>query len=353
MYFIIIWVDGDEDAFCKRIPLKLMGIHLKRLGFQEEIKVLVLYGYDLLSDLYIQELKKSGIDIIDVNKCFNNYSMQYSHLNRFGNYEKNCFLRWLVLKHYLDENDIREQLIHFDGDIMFNATPTEIKAEIRNKTFVLQGCPCMVSISNYDWFKIYKEQLNIFVKDIENYSLEAWELKPDYKTFVEKGAGEFERKILTSDQDLISYLISRDILPQTNPEEIISDNLYWVENPLYILSDYCWPLKQLGKKNGIVFSIRNNIGYIENKKIAFFHFQTDFRDYVARCFSWNPFARHVNHLEKHGIFSELMLRSGRHFNDCFRQAVYQKIREFIPTGQYSLKDIFSEKFWHHGWFREN
>ncbi len=133
-----------------------------------------------------------------------------------------------------------------------------------------------MSINNADWFNEYYHNLLAFSKDIDKYSADAWNQRSGWEySYEKKWAGSRNRKIISSDQDLISHLIHMDKLPQEDPNKIKSNcNLILLENPLYLSSHLrdIFPLK---------YKRTNHIDYFNDKKIAFWHMQSNFMDYLA------------------------------------------------------------------------
>src|SRR5438874_1747891 len=132
---ICCWCDAGPDNFEKNVPLYFSGKRSLRLGFSNEIHLLFLSGYELLTDDYKGLLKDVGYTLHDLTTIYNKLQAEYSALRRFGNYEMKCFLRWLVISSYFPG----EPIIHYDGDIVFNEDPATIGKLLNRKTFVLQG----------------------------------------------------------------------------------------------------------------------------------------------------------------------------------------------------------------------
>jgi len=107
------------------------------------------------------------------------------------------------LAHFLKKEKYRKQLIHIDGDIIFNADPGEIANDVEGLTFILQGYPVFTTITNYDWFECYYEELVKFSHDIEGYSSKAWSERLGWeKSYIENwlvfGIDKFSHPIRTS-----------------------------------------------------------------------------------------------------------------------------------------------------------
>jgi len=151
---ICCWCDGDSDMFEKHVPVYFSGKRNLHLGFSNDIDILFLSGYGLLSEEYKDRLRDIGYKVHDVTTVYRELDSKYSALSQFGNQERNCFLRWLVISSYFPG----EPIIHYDADIVFNEDPTIIGKLLNGRTFVLQGCPALTAISDQTWFTQYREQ---------------------------------------------------------------------------------------------------------------------------------------------------------------------------------------------------
>jgi len=273
---IVAWTDKNSFGFEANLPLLWSGKRNLKLGSKNKIDILFLSGYQNLGGKYLSSLKNVGYSVYDASRIYDHYSSKYKQLNRFRDYEKKCFLRWLVLKNFYK----RAPIIHFDGDIVFNQTPERLAQRLGKYTFILQGCPALASLKNPSWLKAYQKSLNQFAKDIDKYSLQAWNQRQGWKkSFKKKWAGSRYRRIISSDQDLVSHLIHTDQLPQDSPTMIKKANsdMILFENPLYFfgLNKEDKPFKY--QRKGI-------IDYINNKKVAIWHMQTNFSDYLKRYY---------------------------------------------------------------------
>jgi len=273
---IVVWTKTGVDGFEKNIPLLWSGRRNRKLGSKNKIDVLFLQGYESLNKSYLANLKSTGYSLFDVSKIYKARAKKYKNLNRFGDYEKKCFLRWLVIKKFYQKSP----LIHFDADVVFNETPEALSKRLGKYTFVLQGCPAFVSIANYKWLDCYQNALNQFVKNIEKYSKIAWKQRKGWqKSFKKKWAGSRFRPVISSDQDLISHLIHTDQLPQDSPGIIkkAASDMILFENPLYFF--------ELNKKGApFVYRRKGLVDYLNNKKAAFWHMQTNFADYLKKIY---------------------------------------------------------------------
>jgi len=281
---IVAWCNKDEQAFEAHIPLLFVGRRNRELGFKGNFHIVFIAGFDRLSENYKKSLKNLGYILHDAHVIFNKFESSYKVLDRFGDYEKKCFLRWLVLEKFF----AGEPIIHYDGDIVCNEDPAVIAEKLVGKTFVLQGCPGFTVIHNWQWFEQYEKQLNLFVSDIDGYSQRAWQQRTGWEvTFKTRWAGSRFRKIITSDQDFLSHLIHTENIYQDSVESImlcLQDYAYF-ENPLFAhLYDDNFPFKYV-RENGIDYFLCERIDCetcFYKKKVLFWHMMSCFNHYLSK-----------------------------------------------------------------------
>lgn len=150
MFFVFAYVDEnqDETSFEEKIPLLFLGRSLRLHSSKEVFNILFLDGYDRLCSQYIRKLKTLGLGVINLSHECRRLVRAFPSLERFGKFEMFCFLRWPLLAHYLKMENIRGQVFHIDGDVIFSASPEEIANDLEGLTLVLQGCPAFVTITN-------------------------------------------------------------------------------------------------------------------------------------------------------------------------------------------------------------
>ena len=222
--------------------------------------------------------------------------------------------------------------------------------DTKNYTFTLQGCPAFLSITDYQWFDNYTRELDSFSADIEAYSDNAWKEREGWKTSHEtRWAGSRLRKIISSDQDLISHLIHTYKIIQDDPKVFCGQsNLYYAENPLYIHSH---ALLQLRKTERLKFTIAGDSCFIEDRKIAIWHFQSNFVRYINHFLllqrMFYPFSI-PNELETSSMVTSMLKRVSRR-RYLGRLQIYEALKELNRSSQdaeLSFKDIFNRKrFW--------
>jgi len=271
-HVIAVWAKSGDSSFERNVPLEFLGERNRRLGSRVSFDVLFLEGLNLLSEGYRDKLSALGFRLHDMESSHLKAKSKYSLLARFGDYERNCFLRWLAIRDFCGKSP----LVHYDADIVFNATPDEIEADFAGLTFILQGCPAYARLEDSSWLVSYGLELDQFVADIESYSADAWQQRSAFAaTFQGRNGSLWDRRILSSDQDLMQFLTLSGRLPQADAATVngrCSSLLF--QNPISIGADIHLPLPlQYGRRDGI--------DYIGERKIAFWHMQSDFCNYLG------------------------------------------------------------------------
>src|SRR5687767_8223463 len=159
---IAAWSDRDARLFERSTPLQFAGDRNRKLGYENDFDVVFLYGLETLDTEYKEALRNLGFRLHDASSLYAKFRSQYRVLERFGSFELNCFLRWLVLSEFFSG----ERIIHYDGDVVHNEHPRRLAEKIDGSTFVLQGCPALTAISNPNWFSVYRKQIDPFAADI-------------------------------------------------------------------------------------------------------------------------------------------------------------------------------------------
>ena len=283
MFVIFAWVNEHSAAaqFEEHVPLRFVGERQRNLGSQERVHLLFLHGIENLDANYRSQLSSLGYQIVDASDSFERAKANHAALDRVNAYERFCFLRWVVLEEYLRREAITEQVIHLDGDVIVNIPLENLMDDLSQRTFVLQGCPALTSITNHDWLSAYCEQLGQLCSDMHGYSKRAWSLRDGYQESAESKWSGFHwfRETISSDQDLISFLIHADRIPQDSPMAVHKNStLYYFQNPL-------WPTdfngRQLKSSRNVCFVSDGTDCFIDNKQIALWHFQSDFSLYAS------------------------------------------------------------------------
>lgn len=270
---IVVWNKStDSQGFERHAPLEFNGERNRLLGSRVEFDVLFLEGIGLLPKTYCERLSDLGFRLHDCSDSFTRLKDRFSTLNRFGEYERNCFLRWLVI----DQFYAGSSFVHYDGDIVFNATPEELERDFHGMTFMLQGCPAYTRVEDSLWLKNYLAELKKFASNIERYSAIAWQERPAFlETYREQNGALWDREVISSDQDLLQFLSLSGRIPNANAVEIEREtSTALFQNPLVIGRD-------LRMRLPVKYERRANLDYLGACKVAFWHMQSDFCDYLA------------------------------------------------------------------------
>ncbi len=339
---ICAWCNRDSQQFEKHVPLQFVGDRNNTLGFSNDIDILFLDGFNKLDEPYKESLIELGYRLHDCSSIFADLDQKYYKLSGFGDYEKKCFLRWLVIFQYFSG----ESIVHYDGDIVFNENPLKLQDKIKNRTFVLQGCPALTCISDQTWFTQYIEQLNVLVNDIQGYGEKAWIEREGWELSERSKWAGIRRKVVTSDQDLVSHLIHTGRIVQDEPSEIVKNLQDYIlfENPLYIHVYEPW-----NQNLPFKYERRANIDFINGKQVAIWHMQSNFADYLAKYIDMKNVLRLMNidlpnDLEpsQEAYINRWIRKVGKKFliKKRFRLDVY----DFF-FNQTDFSEVFNNKIW--------
>lgn len=277
MFVSFAWLGPGETELSLEAtaPFEFVGRQLAASRFAGRFIIIFLDGFANLSAHYCARLKELGFELVDFGDETRRIVGALAGLQRFGAYGLYCFARWPVLARYLATENVTGQVIHLDGDVVFNATPEEIALDLRGLTFVLQGCPAVASITDYRWFEAYESELRKFSADVDRYCAAAFANKDGWlQSAREKWAGVWQGPAIEHDQDLICYLIHTDSIVQDRPADFAPGwKLYYTQNPFWLHEG---AQIQLGRETGLVFSVRDGVCYLQQKKIALWHFQSFF-----------------------------------------------------------------------------
>lgn len=360
--YLFCWAEEGlgGERFEQLVPLEFMVRRLRRIGSQTRPKVLFLAGLERVSSDYVLRLTSLGLDIIDVSAEYEAVARRFQVLDRFGDYEKRCFLRWLLLRSQLPLKGDERQIFHIDGDVLFNVPPEQLMQELRGKTIVIQGCPAFTSIADYSWFDSYERELALFAHDVEGYSQRAWEERDGlYESHRLRWSGTWSRQTISSDQDLISYLIHSQKLPQDDPRTLAASAYYFTENPMYLQNH---AELQVGKRASLRFWCEGPSSFVEGKEIVFWHFQSDFSHYARTACALRRAhlpVRVPNHLEhpssaftRHLLTSRLAQKGIRRLAPSSRRQLYESLHELHPDGgRWSFAHLFNRRaYWARGTF---
>ncbi|MCK4650941.1 hypothetical protein KAT08_02075 [Candidatus Babeliales bacterium] len=345
---IVRWCYKNERAFEEFAPLKFVGERNQKLGFSNDMHIVLLDGFDRLSEHYKISLKNLGYTLHDASKSYKYFEEKYHQLHRFTDYEKKCFLRWLVI----DQIFFGEKIIHYDGDIVFNEDPEIISKKVAGKTFVLQGCPAFTVISDVNWFEQYIKAFDEFANNIEAYSENAWKQRDGWEvTFRTRWSGSRFKKIISSDQDFLSHLMHTGQIKQDSIESIMLSLKDYVvfQNPLFIhFYDDNAPFSYQ-RENGIDYFLCNRQDgkkCFYKKKVLLWHMQSSFNFYLSKFIMRRKFLpffifnRLSTDLEYKSLEKKINVKLRRFVNYSRRSYVYDYF--FNKT---DFKKIFTNKMW--------
>ncbi len=269
---MVVWNTSRDSSFEDQVPLALIGERNRRLRLDWRFDVLFLEGLSRLSYRYRDKLADLGYRLHDCEGDYRRLELGYAALGRFGDYQRKCFLRWLVLAEFVKG----DSFTHYDADLVFNADPKEM--ELDGLTFILQGCPAFTRVEDSSWVVSYRRELDKFILDIETYSLYAWQQRTMYlKVYREKNSALWDRPVLSSDQDFLQFLTLSGRLPQANRSAVDDrSRLALFQNPLTIGEDIAAELP-------LTYERKQGIDFINGRKVAFWHMQSDFCDYLGHA----------------------------------------------------------------------
>ncbi|MDQ3244214.1 MAG: hypothetical protein M3Q09_10835 [Gemmatimonadota bacterium] len=336
-HVIVAWAKSNTESFEAQVPLEFLARHYRERGYSGPFKVVVLHGRDKLDRRYADSLADLGFDLEDANGLFSEEHSRFARLDRFGEYELSCFLRWPVLRRLFGA----DPLIHYDGDVVMNVAPDEVAARFAGTTFVLQGCPALTVVSTNAWYEEYESELHRFAADIDGYSAQAWRERDGWEISAEsKWAGQRSRKIVSSDQDLVSHLIHTGRLTQTRKETLLERLGSWMamENPLY--PDAYYPSAN--------FSYRrtNQLDTFNSRPLLMWHMQTSFYTYLSRHLmqarylpplAGRRLPRELSGAERFSYRAAARLNRG---SPVTRRSVYEA---FLEKGDFS--EVFTDRRW--------
>lgn len=314
-FYTAVWCIKDEASFRQSIPFELLGESMQKYQSSFPVKVVVLEGYDKLSPSYLKKLESLGFKLINYDDRYQKIIERFPNISRhFSRYERNCFLRWIVFKDIVDKKPEPEQFWHLDSDIVLHASLDALAFDTAGKTFMLEGCPVLVSVSDFSWFKTYETELNKFENDIIGYS----NIAESQRSFCRKNDRKLcnlslYRNPIGSDQDFLEYLVSSQKIKQDTSSVIFDSSFHFVQNPLVFSF---WDDLQ-NPKNTNAFAKEEPDGEIRygNKRIPFTHFQNTF------CYTANIY----RFLARLGLMKIPVVRKLIGFKTKFRPTLASKI----------------------------
>lgn len=276
MFYTFIWGSPHHDL-PEQIPLESLCASVVDASAEKGIlNIVFLEGMEYVPQTFLNGLPKTNVRLINYEESFAKIRERYKEIFRqFSKFESFCLLRWICLKELTKASNL-QQVWHVDSDVVFHVPLKDIAEETKGKTFMLEGCPVLTSISKMEWFDIYEDHLQRLLRDIPGYSNWAAEQKTENSKRDKLICNQsLYRNPIGSDQDLLQFLIGSGLLPQDDASHIFSGNLFYVQNALQ-LND--WEEYQGVVGQGDFKT--NELGIKANKRqLAFTHFQGNFVTY--------------------------------------------------------------------------
>jgi hypothetical protein len=331
---IVAWCPSTTQKFEQAVPLDFVGKRNQRLNFSSNVDVLFLEGFERLDDRYKASLKDSGYTLHNAQAIYAELEPSFQALHQFGEYEKKCFLRWLVIAQYF----AHEGIIHYDGDVVFNDSPAQLAKNLEGKTFILQGCPALAVISKTDWFDQYRQHLTQFTHDMTAYSAQAWEHRLTSEETHARWLGHRDRPLISSDQDLFRHLLYTQEIVQDELPQILQGLEQYIlfENPLYLEAYH-------PQINSFHYERRNGIDFLGDRQVMLWHMQSSFSAYLSNfIFRKQYLPWQSGQLQPQGIEAKLRRIGQKYlpFPPLTRRDVYRYFFE-----QSDFQELFTEKTW--------
>jgi hypothetical protein len=331
---IVAWCKSNAQKFEQAVPLHFVGKRNQRLNFSSNLDVLFIEGFERLDDDYKANLAESGYTLHNASSIYAELEQPFQALNQFGDYEKKCFLRWLVIARYF----AKEKIIHYDGDVVFNDSPDRLAELLNGKTFILQGCPALTVITQPDWFDQYHHHLTQFSNNIATYSAQAWEHRITSEDAHARWLGHRDRPIISSDQDLFRHLLYTQQIYQDDLPQILRGLEHYIlfENPLYLDAYHL-------HSNSFRYERRNGIDFLGSQQVMIWHMQSTFSAYLCDfIFRKQHLPWKTGQLQQQGFESKIRELGQKYlrFKPLSRLDVYQYFFD-----QSDFRELFTEKHW--------
>jgi hypothetical protein len=288
MFYTTAWCTGDEESFRRAIPLEALGASMRYHGSTIPFTIVLLEGVHLLSPAYLQMLESLGFTLVDYSNEFQIIVDEYCAIDkRYGHYERNCLLRWIAIKQLSAGEAPFSQCWHLDSDVLLHTSLDELAADTAGKTFMLQGCPVLVSIADPCWFDQYEDNLKALNEDITGFSARASAEKDQclQNDLLLANQSLFANPFV-HDQDLLEYLVSAQKILQAPATTIFDSRYYFIQNPLSLhhwhAAQYQPAVPGLSSHTPPHFSIDEKLHIrIGAKQVPFTHFQNTFALYAG------------------------------------------------------------------------
>ena len=280
MLCVFAYVTKDEAGFEASVPLLTHGRIRKSRNQSNDIHVFFMLGASKLSRQYRDKLEALGYRLHDVEGDMQPVLTRFPSIASLPPYYAYNYLRWILPRLLLESGKLSLPFICVDGDMIFLEDYVEIEKDVAGKTFILQGCPCFVSISNPQWFEIFDRSLVEFCRNPGKFNRHASQiLKAPLRYDREYCNVRAYQTPMRHEQDFAEYLIAAGVLPQERTQDVFRGSpYYWVQNPLF-MGD--WAAEQEISATPRVREIGHSL-MVSEKRIPFVHFQNDFAWY-AHC----------------------------------------------------------------------
>jgi len=252
-----LWIDNFEQ-FEEKVCLRNLAKQ-GRFSSAFPLNALVLSGFDLLPATYLDELKEHSVNLQDVTSLTQELVQEYrSDLNFVNNYEFLCFVRWLVISKFFSNSPF----VHIDSDLYIQIDSGDFLDLFTGLSGTF-GSPCLTACSSPEWLESYRDNFLMFINDPRDFRKQFSNL--DISLL---------RDNIGSDQDLIHLLESAGRLPRLKDNFDLDAWSVFI-NPL-------WPYI-VKPSSPTRFSRTDDVDFIDNKRVLFWHMQNDFSIYVGRA----------------------------------------------------------------------
>jgi hypothetical protein len=267
-FVIAVWNEFVDDMrFEEVIPLEFNGRRLAQLGDRNRIDVLVLEGYERLSDGYLGRLRELGYALHDCRVLAQEHAARIpifvEKYRRWGGIKHYAILRFLVIPRIFPGEDI----IAFDGDMIFNCSLEEIEAAVADELYLLGRSTCFGSFpAGSSFFQIFEEHILRANADPQAYAHEVLGLSKN-EDFLDP------IRFRGTDQAFVTHLHRKGIIDFRH-DCLLRGNLFafgsWLRIHRVGLGPY-------------VYERKNGIDYINGWKIMISHISYD-----AWTYFWLP-----------------------------------------------------------------
>lgn len=277
MRFVIsVWnlMDSDEK-FEETNPLLYLAQRKSEIGSSLDIDVLVLSGFEKLSERYKSTLESFGVILHNATYLTRQVEVDFPRLavnyERWGGIRHYGIMRFLIIPLMFPGEDI----CFFDSDMLPNARLEELKVEFLDKTFVLGGSTCLGAISDAEWWKELRRGAVLLETDPDKFA----------KTYAPGNSAEVcldPKRAGGSDQALVKYMIASGALRQDDVPFFTADQGDLVLFPNWL---------HLGlKARGWKYQRHKGIDYLNGKKVGISHMSNDFCSFLG-FFLWVKYVK--------------------------------------------------------------